>query len=87
MGGICLREISSRSKNLSVDDGQLACFKESFESGNVKREDIFVTSKLWNNAHKKEDVNYKVTNLFDSVKDEFEAIAGIVEEAGNWSEV
>ena len=25
--------------------------------------------------------------IFDSVKDEFEAIAGIVEEAGTWEEV
>ena len=36
---------------------------------------------------KNDDVNYKSTNLFNSVKDEFEAIAGIVEEAGNWTEV
>ena len=36
---------------------------------------------------KNEDVNYKSTNVFDSVKDEFEAIAGIVEESGNWEEV
>ena len=36
---------------------------------------------------KNEDVNYKPTNLFDSVKSEFEAIAGIVEESGNWEEV
>ena len=28
---------------------------------------------------KNEDVNYKATKVFDSVKDEFEAIAGIVE--------
>ena len=36
---------------------------------------------------KNEDVNYKPTKLFDSVKDEFEAIAGIVEMSGNWEEV
>ncbi|MCG9972034.1 aldo/keto reductase [Christiangramia crocea] len=29
---------------------------EVFKKGNVKREDIWITSKLWNNAHKKEDV-------------------------------
>ena len=34
-----------------------------------------------------EDVNYKPSNLFDSVKDEFEAISGIVELAGSWEEV
>ena len=31
---------------------------------------------------KNEDVNYKATSVFNSVKDEFEAIAGIVNEAG-----
>ena len=36
---------------------------------------------------KNEDVNYKPTKVFDSVKDEFEAIAGIVEQAGTWQEV
>lgn len=33
-----------------------AAFKEVFSNGEVKRDDIWVTSKLWNNAHKKEDV-------------------------------
>ena len=36
---------------------------------------------------KNDDVNYKSTNLFNSVKDEFEAIAGIVEQTKTWSEV
>ena len=36
---------------------------------------------------KNEDVNYKPTNLFGDVRDEFEAIAGIVEESGTWEEV
>ena len=36
---------------------------------------------------KNEDVNYKPTNVFNSVKSEFEAIAGIVEQTGNWEEV
>ena len=36
---------------------------------------------------KNDDVNYKSTNAFQLVQDEFEAIAGIVEEAGNWTEV
>ena len=36
---------------------------------------------------KNEDVNYKSVNLFGSVKDEFEAIAGIVELSGDWEEV
>ena len=36
---------------------------------------------------KNEDVNYKPSKVFDSVKDEFEAIAGIVEQSGTWEEV
>ena len=36
---------------------------------------------------KNEDVNYKPTNAFDSVKTEFEAIAGIVELSGTWEEI
>ena len=36
---------------------------------------------------KNEDVNYKPTNVFDSVKDEFEAIAGIVALTDEWTEV
>ena len=36
---------------------------------------------------KNEDVNYQPTTAFDSVKSEFEAIAGIVDETGNWEEV
>ena len=35
---------------------------------------------------KNEDVNYKPTKVFDSVKDEFEAIAGIVAESETWTE-
>ena len=36
---------------------------------------------------KNEDVNYKPTKVFNSVQEEFEAIAGIVNESGNWEEV
>ena len=36
---------------------------------------------------KNEDVNYQATKVFNSVKDEFEAIAGIVALADDWSEV
>jgi hypothetical protein len=36
---------------------------------------------------KNEDVNYKPVTLFDSVKDEFEAIAGIVDLTSSWQEV
>ncbi|MFD0931221.1 aldo/keto reductase [Psychroflexus salinarum] len=30
--------------------------KEIFDEGNIKRSNVFITSKLWNNAHRKEDV-------------------------------
>ena len=33
------------------------------------------------------DGSYEELNLFGSVKDEFEAIAGIVEQSGTWKEV
>jgi len=33
------------------------------------------------------DGDYNQVNIFDSVKDEFEAIAGIVEQSGTWAEV
>ena len=36
---------------------------------------------------KNDDVNYKKTNLFGTVRDEFEAIAGIVENTEAWEEV
>ena len=36
---------------------------------------------------KNEDVNYKPTKLFESVKSEFEAIAGIVEMSSTWEEI
>ena len=31
--------------------------------------------------------DYKPTDLYNSVKDEFEAIAGIVQQANDWTEV
>ena len=33
------------------------------------------------------DGNYKSVNIFDSVKSEFDAIAGIVEQSSGWKEV
>ena len=33
------------------------------------------------------DGDYNEVNVFESVKDEFQAIAGIVEQSGNWEEV
>ena len=36
---------------------------------------------------KNDDVNYKSANVFNSVKDEFEAIAGIVAQSDTWTEI
>ena len=36
---------------------------------------------------KNEDVNYKPTSVFDSVQEEFEAIANIVSDTATWEEV
>lgn len=33
-----------------------AALKQTFSQGTVSRENVWITSKLWNNAHKKEDV-------------------------------
>jgi len=41
-------------------------FSEIFKKGDVKREEVWVTSKLWNNAHKKDDV---IPALKQSLKD------------------
>ena len=35
-----------------------------FKEGKIKREDVWVTSKLWNNAHKKENVIFFFLILF-----------------------
>ena len=40
-----------------------------------------------NKKSKNVDGDYNEVNVFNTVKDEFEAIAGIVEESGKWIEV
>ena len=42
-----------------------------------------------NDSKKVKDIEkaYSSTNIFESVKDEFEAISGIVELSGTWKEV
>ena len=40
-----------------------------------------------NKPSKNIDGDYSRVNVFNSVKDEFEAIAGIVEQSGTWEEV
>ncbi|MDR6300403.1 aldo/keto reductase [Mesonia maritima] len=39
-----------------------------FKEGKVKREEVWVTSKLWNNAHKKEDVIPALKNTLNDLK-------------------
>ena len=43
--------------------------------------------KLDTTVYTKNGAKYKSKNVFNSVKDEFEAIAGIVELSGTWEEV
>ena len=43
--------------------------------------------KLDTTVYTKNGTKYEAKKVFDSVKDEFEAIAGIVELSGTWSEV
>ncbi len=43
--------------------------------------------KLDKTLYEKNSNKYKTTNVFNSVKDEFEAIAGIVEMSRTWEEV
>ena len=64
---------------------QIKIIKNALDSMYDKLNNTTVYTKV--KPTKNEDVNYKSTNVFDSVKDEFEAIAGIVEESGNWEEV
>ena len=47
------------------------------------------TLYIKNDSTKVKDIEklYTSKNVFESVKSEFEAIAGIVEESGNWEEV
>lgn len=46
-------------------------FKEIFGKGEVKRDDVWVTSKLWNNAHKKEDVIPALKKTLDDLNLEY----------------
>lgn len=38
------------------ESGVGEALKQVFDKGDIKREDVFITSKLWNNAHKAQDV-------------------------------
>ena len=62
--------------------------KEGYEQIQVIKNALdSMYNKLDKEVFTKNGKTYKSTNLFNSVKDEFEAIAGIVEMSGTWSEV
>ena len=63
---------------------QLVIIKNALDSMYDKLDTIVYTKVK---PTKNDDVNYKSTNMFQSVKSEFEAIAGIVEMSSTWSEV
>lgn len=42
--------------NYANEDAVGRAFSKVFSAGEIKRESVWITSKLWNNAHKKEDV-------------------------------
>lgn len=42
--------------------------KELFKEGKIKREDLWITSKLWNDAHKKEDVIPALQKTLDDLQ-------------------
>lgn len=43
-------------------------FQEAFAAGDVKREDLFVTSKLWNSFHAAADVETAIRESLDALK-------------------
>ncbi len=43
-------------------------FEKAFSDGLVKREDIFITSKLWNNSHRFEDVIPALKNTLNELR-------------------
>ena len=62
--------------------------KEGYEQIQVIKNALdSMYNKLDKEVFTKNGKTYKSTNLFNNVKDEFEAIAGIVEMSGTWSEV
>ena len=64
---------------------QIQIIKNALDSMYDKLDKTVVYTKV--KPTKNEDVNYKPTSLFNSVKDEFEAIAGIVAQSDTWTEV
>ena len=62
--------------------------KEGYEQIKVIRNALdSMYDKLDTQVFTKDGKNYKSTNLFNNVKDEFETIAEIVQQSGTWEEV
>src|SRR5699024_3553092 len=54
------------AKNYGNEKAVGRAFSTVFSSGEIQRDEVWITSKLWNNAHKKEDV---LPALKQSLKD------------------
>jgi len=62
--------------------------KEGFEQIQVIKNALdSMYDKLDTTVYTKNGTKYTSKNVFSEVKDEFEAIAGIVEQSGTWEEV
>ena len=62
--------------------------REGYEQIKVIRNALdSMYDKLDTQVFTKDGKNYKSTNLFNNVKDEFETIAEIVQQSGTWEEV
>ena len=62
--------------------------KEGFEQIQIIKNALdSMYDKLDTNVYTKNGTKYESKNVFSEVKDEFEAIAGIVEMSSTWSEV
>ena len=64
---------------------QIQVIKNALDSMYDKLDKVVFVPK--NKKSKNIDGDYNEVNLFNSVKDEFQAIAGIVEQSGTWEEV
>ena len=64
---------------------QIKVIKNALDSMYDKLDKVVFVPK--NKKSKNIDGDYNEVNLFNSVKDEFQAISGIVEQSGTWEEV
>ena len=64
---------------------QIQVIKNALDSMYDKLDKVVFVPK--NKKSKNIDGDYNEVNLFNSVKDEFQAISGIIEQSGTWEEV